>query len=145
MFRIVIFKKMPTDYLLRECTSISFSIQLLLYDCPLQQTDWICVSSATADEPLRPGPSRVECTACRPSVRHSLQHAVGLGFIYAVFWMMNCGVQIRKFVPGCEAVTALMKTSLLGCYAVSKGRNANIFRVKSKQHPEHGTTPPKRR
>jgi hypothetical protein len=56
--------------------------------------------------------------------------------------MMDCGVQIRQIVRGCEAVTVvLMKTSLLGCYAVSKGRNAYIFRVKSKQHPSRALVP----
>jgi len=128
---------MPTDYILRECTSISFNIQLFLYECPLQQTDWICVSSATADEPLRP--SRVECTACH----HSLQHSVGFrlhlcGLLsYDGLWLSD-----SKIVRGCEAVAALlMKTSLLGCYAVSKGRNAYIFRVKSDQHHSRAPIP----
>jgi len=99
---------MPTDYILREFTSISFNIQLFLYECPVQQTDWICVSSATADEPLRP--SRVECTACR----HSLQHSMGFRLhLCGVLSYDGCDVQIPKFMRGCEAVTALLrKTSL---------------------------------
>ena len=128
---------MPADYILRECTSISFNIQLFLYECPLQQTDWICVSSATADEPLRL--SRVECTACRHSLQHSVGFRLHLCGLLSYDGLRRSDTENRACLWGSHSLVD--EDSCLGCYAVSKGRNAYIFRFKSGQHPSRSSVP----